>query len=92
GRLQRGSELGPWNEWHLLFDSGGEVPRVAWLSEDNGQFVLSLEAPLAERPPEAPGVGLPITVAGQRWQVAAVVNAALRAAEGELPRPPHAGR
>ncbi|TNY03374.1 DUF4178 domain-containing protein, partial [Escherichia coli] len=27
GRLQRGSELGPWNEWHLLFDSGGEVPR-----------------------------------------------------------------
>ncbi|MDP1271039.1 hypothetical protein, partial [Klebsiella pneumoniae] len=58
----------------------------------NGQFVLSLEAPLAERPPEAPGVGLPITVAGQRWQVAAVVNAALRAAEGELPRPPHAGR
>ncbi len=92
GRVQRGSELGNWNEWHLLFDAGSEPPRVAWLSEDNGQFVLSLEAPLAELPPEAPGLGLPLTVAGQRWQVAAAVDAELRAAEGELPRPPAAGR
>ncbi len=92
GRMQRGSELGNWNEWHLLFDTGGDATRIAWLSEDNGQFVISPEAPLAERPPEAPGVGLPLTVAGQRWQVAAVVDAALRAAEGELPRPPRAGR
>jgi len=92
GRVQRGSELGNWNEWHLMFDAGGDVPRVAWLSEDNGQFVLSLEAPLAEAPPESPTVGAPLTLAGQRWQVAAVVEAALRAAEGELPRPPKAGR
>jgi len=92
GRVQRGSELGNWNEWHLLFDVGGDTPRAAWLSEDNGQFVVSLEAPLAELPPEAPGLGLPLTVAGQRWQVAAIVQAALRAAEGELPRPPKAGR
>lgn len=92
GRVQRGSELGNWNEWHLLFDASGDPPRVAWLSEDNGQFVISLEAPLGETPPEAPGVGLPLTVAGQRWQVAAVVEAALRAAEGELPRPPKPGR
>lgn len=91
GRLQRGSELGNWNEWHLLFEAG-DTPRIAWLSEDNGQFVLSLEAPLQEAPPEAPAVGLPLTLAGQRWQVAAVVEAALRAAEGELPRPPQAGR
>jgi hypothetical protein len=92
GRVQRGSELGNWNEWHLLFDAGGDTPRVAWLSEDNGQFVLSLEAPLDEIPPDAPGVGLPLTLAGQRWQVAAVVQAAVRAAEGELPRPPKPGR
>ena len=92
GRVQRGSELGNWNEWHLLFDAGGDTPRVAWLSEDNGQFVLSLEAPLNETPPESPAVGQPLTVAGQRWQVAAVVDAALRAAEGELPRPPKPGR
>jgi hypothetical protein len=92
GRVQRGSELGRWNEWHLLFDAGGETPRVAWLSEDNGQFVLSLEAPLTETPPTDLQVGLPLTLAGQRWQVAAVVEAAVRAAEGELPRVPRAGR
>jgi ribosomal protein S27AE len=92
GRVQRGSELGNWNEWHLLFDAGAETPRVAWLSEDNGQFVISLEAPLTEAPPPNPQPGLPLTLAGQRWQVAAVVQAALRAAEGELPRPPRAGR
>lgn len=91
GRLQRGSDLGNWNEWHLLFDAG-ERQRVGWLSEDNGQFVLSLEAPLAEPPPQAPQPGLPLTLAGQRWQVAAVVQAAVRAAEGELPRVPRPGR
>ncbi|MFG6466026.1 DUF4178 domain-containing protein [Roseateles sp. BYS87W] len=91
GRVQRGSELGNWNEWHLLFDAG-EQTRTAWLSEDNGRFVLSLEAPLAETPPAQPQLGAPLTLAGQRWQVAAVIQAALRAAEGELPRPPRAGR
>lgn len=91
GRVQRGSELGNWNEWHLLFDAG-DTPRVAWLSEDNGQFVLSLEAPLTEAPPVQLQPGLPVTVAGLRWQVAADVQAAVRAAEGELPRVPRAGR
>jgi ribosomal protein S27AE len=90
GRVQRGSELGNWNEWHLLFDAS-DTPRVAWLSEDNGQFVLSLEAPLTETPPPQPQVGQPLTLAGQRWQVAAVIEAAVRAAEGELPRVPQAG-
>lgn len=90
GRVQRGSELGNWNEWHLLFEAG-EQQRVGWLSEDNGQFVLSLEAPLDELPPPEPQVGQPLTLAGQRWQVAAVVEAAVRAAEGELPRVPQAG-
>jgi hypothetical protein len=92
GRVQRGSALGHWNEWHLLFEADSDAPRVAWLSEDNGQFVLSLEAPLTEAPPPEPQVGAPLTLAGQRWQVAAVVDAAVRAAEGELPRPPKAGR
>ena len=91
GRVQRGSELGNWNEWHLLFDASGDTPRVAWLSEDNGQFVLSLEAPLTEAPPPQPQVGAPLTLAGQRWQVAAVVQAKVRAAEGELPRVPRDG-
>lgn len=90
GRVQRGSELGNWNEWHLLFEAGGQQ-RVGWLSEDNGQFVISLEAPLDQAPPPEPQVGQALTFAGQRWQVAAVVDADVRAAEGELPRPPQAG-
>jgi ribosomal protein S27AE len=91
GRLQRGSPAGNWNEWHLLFDAGAEPPRVAWLSEDNGQFVLSLEAPLTDALPPRYDIGAPLTLAGQHWQVAAIVPAALRAAEGELPHPPRAG-
>jgi hypothetical protein len=90
GRVQRGADLGNWNEWHLLFDADG-TPRVAWLSEDNGQFVLSFEAPLDEAPPPAPQVGQPLTLAGQRWQVAAVIQATVRSAEGELPRVPQDG-
>ncbi len=91
GRVQRGSPEGNWNEWHLLFDAGAGPPRVAWLSEDNGQFVLSLEAPLADALPPRYDIGAPLTLAGQRWQVSAIVPATLRAAEGELPRPPRAG-
>ncbi len=37
GRLQYAYEGGTWNEWHALFDNG----RSAWLSEDNGAYVLS---------------------------------------------------
>jgi len=94
GRLQRQAAGGNWNEWHLLFDSGGGTPRVAWLGEDNGSFVLSLEAPLDPAPPP-PGqlrIGGPLTLAGQLWQVAAIVQATLAAAQGELPRPPATGR
>ena len=32
------AKRGNWNEWHLLFDGGGEPPKVAWLSEDNGSL------------------------------------------------------
>jgi ribosomal protein S27AE len=94
GRVQRGSALGNWNEWHLLFDAGpdAERPRVGWLSEDNGRFVLSVESPFGDTPPSDPQLGLPLTLAGQRWQVAAIVEATVRAAEGELPRVPRAGR
>lgn len=90
GRLQLSGTDGNWNEWHLLFDSAADTPRVAWLSEDNGSFVLSFEAALTEPAPkpELLQIGGPLTLAGQRWQVAAVVPAQVRAAQGELPRPP----
>jgi hypothetical protein len=89
GRLQYGYEGGTWNEWHALFDNG----RSAWLSEDNGAYVLAFDGPL---PPGAPAdlgalrAGQQVHVAGRLWDVASVVRAKLIAAAGELPRPPRA--
>ena len=90
GRLQFGTEDGPWNEWHALFDNG----RNGWLSEDNGRYVFAFDLPT---PPDAPRpetlrVGLPVTVDGRRWSVGSVVSAKLLAAEGELIAPPPADR
>jgi len=94
GRLQMGYAEGNWNEWHALFDSGPNGPRSAWLSEDNGSFVLSFDAPLQdERPPQAHELvlGERLLLAGQSWSIAALTQARLLAAQGELPRPPDAG-
>ncbi len=86
GRLQYGYDGGTWNEWHALFDNG----RSAWLSEDNGAYVLAVDSP-----PPADAPQLDELRAGQRtladqrvWDVASVVRAHLIAAEGELPSPP----
>lgn len=89
GRLQLRYEGGTWNEWHALFDDG----RTAWLSEDNGRYVLGADLPLAEPAPPAASlqVGTQQVIAGQPWFVASVTPVTLAAAEGELPRPPEAG-
>ena len=86
GRLQYGYADGTWNEWHALFDNG----RSAWLSEDNGAYVIALDAPL---PADAPApatlrAGQRVLADGRAWDVASVVNAHLIAAQGELPTPP----
>ena len=86
GRLQYGYEGGTWNEWHALFDNG----RSAWLSEDNGAYVVSFDAPL---PPDAPPLdglqpGMRVLADGRAWDVASVQRAHLIAAQGELPSPP----
>ena len=90
GRLQFGEAQGSWNEWHVLFDSG----RSAWLSEDNGSFVLAFDAPLNERLPQAHELvlGTQQVLAGQPWTVAALTMAKPLAAQGELPRPPRLGQ
>jgi hypothetical protein len=93
GRLQYGTEDGPWNEWRALFDNG----RDGWLSEDNGRYVFAfdLETPDDAPAPAALGglqVGLPLTVGGRRWSVASVVQARPIAAEGELRAPPPADK
>ncbi|MDO9071806.1 MAG: DUF4178 domain-containing protein [Rubrivivax sp.] len=86
GRLQYGYEAGTWNEWHALFDNG----RSAWLSEDNGAYVIAFDA---ARPGDAPALdglraGQRVLADGRAWDVASVVRARLIAAQGELPAPP----
>lgn len=86
GRLQYGYDGGAWNEWHALFDNG----RSAWLSEDNGAYVIAFDAP---RPGDAPALaglraGTRVLADGRAWDVASVVRAKLIAAQGELPMPP----
>jgi len=93
GRLQYAYADGTWNEWHVLFDAAGAAgaPRSAWLSEDNGAYVLAFD--VVPAPPDLPPAaelhaGERRLVAGSAWSVASIVRARLLAAEGELPRPP----
>ncbi|HYP31692.1 MAG TPA: DUF4178 domain-containing protein [Burkholderiaceae bacterium] len=90
GRLQFGTDDGPWNEWHALFDNG----RSGWLSEDNGRYVFAFDAavPAGAPLPEQLQAGAPVTVDGRPWRVASVVRAKLLAAQGELVQPPPSDR
>lgn len=95
GRLQYAYADGTWNEWHVLFDGTGADGSLksAWLSEDNGAYVLSFDLPT---PPDLPTpqelhAGMRRVLGSNVWSVASVVQAKLLAAEGELPRPPLIG-
>ena len=91
GRLQLKYAQGSWNEWHVLFDaSGGAPPRSGWLSEDNGSFVLSFEAPLQGQAPRVGDLiaGSQQIVNGMGWQVASHEDVTVAAAQGELPHAP----
>jgi len=91
GRLQYRYADGTWNEWHALFESGPELQKSGWLSDDNGRYVVAFDAPLQTPvpPPENLQPGAPLTVNGESWSVASVVAAKLIAAQGELPRRPN---
>lgn len=93
GRLQYRYEGGVWNEWHALFDRADGPPRTAWLSEDNGAYVLSFEQPAPQVVPDVADLqpGLRRQVGLAMWSVASVQRVTLGAAQGELPRPPPAG-
>ena len=91
GRLQYRYADGTWNEWHALFETGPDLQKSGWLSEDNSGFVVSFDAPLQTPLPPAENLrpGAPLTVNGESWSVASVVAAKLIAAQGELPRRPN---
>jgi ribosomal protein S27AE len=90
GRLQVGTESGPWNEWHALFGQGSDPQRAGWLSEDNGAYVFAFDAaPPADAPaPASLRAGQALQIGGIAWSVASSVRAHLIAAQGELPSPP----
>lgn len=97
GRLQYSYAEGTWNEWHALFDGAANssaAPRSAWLSEDNGAYVLAFDAALpAELQSAATALqnlrpGQTLQAEGRSWSVASVQRAQLLAAQGELPRAP----
>ena len=100
-----GYEGGTWNEWHALLEQsraeqykqdeqGEQAPRSAWLSEDNGAYVLAFDAPLPGDAPkdeaalDALRAGQRMLADGRAWDVASVQRARLIAAEGELPAAP----
>ncbi len=90
GRLQYGYSGGTWNEWHALFDDGHDIQRSAWLSEDNGAYVIAFDAPLPGDAPklETLSAGQRVLADGRAWDVASVTRARLIAAQGELPTAP----
>jgi hypothetical protein len=94
GRLQYRYGDGTWNEWHALFQSGAELQKSGWLSDDNGRYVVAFDAPLRTGVPPAENLrpGAPLTVNDEGWTVASVVAAKLIAAQGELPRRPNLER
>ena len=90
GRLQYGFDGGTWNEWHALFDNGADGQRSAWLSEDNGAYVIAFDAPLPSDAPALEGLraGQRVLADGRAWDVASITRAKPIAAQGELPSPP----
>lgn len=92
GRLQYRYADGTWNEWHALFDDA--AGKSAWLSEDNGRYVIAFEAPLdiAVPPNIAMKPGAQYIINGQSWSVASVTPTKLIAAQGELPYKPNLER
>lgn len=90
GRLQYGYAGGTWNEWHALFDNAGDSQKSAWLSEDNGAYVIAFDALLPADAPSVDGLRASqrVLADGRAWDVASVTRAKLIAAQGELPQPP----
>ncbi len=94
GRLQYAWTGGAWNEWHCAFDQPNEAGNTtAWLSEDNGQYVLVRDKVLA-RTPELAGLraGASTAFEGKRYQITAVTLVHLSGAQGELPKMPALNR
>ncbi|MDD0814000.1 DUF4178 domain-containing protein [Curvibacter sp. HBC28] len=89
GRLQYQSPTGVWTEWVAWFDDGSQ----AFLSEDNGAYVMARPRELQRDMPPASAfrVGATTAVEGQPYTVAFNGQVSLRSAQGELPKMPPLG-
>lgn len=83
GRIQLKYSQGLWNEWHLMFDD----MRTGWLSEANGEYVVSFVHPVQEPLPpfESLEPGGRLTLASRAWTVTDIEEAECIAGQGELP-------
>ena len=90
GRLQYKYAEGTWTEWYALRDDGSS----AYLSEDNGAYVLATPVPTPATLPAASAfrVGASTAISGQRFAVASNSSVMLLSAQGELPRLPQLGQ
>ena len=82
GVLRKARERVRWNEWFLLFDDGD----TGWLGEGNGEFSLFKGGAL-EWPHPRPKLGRTVEIAGKSWVPTEVAEAAIVAADGNLPEP-----
>lgn len=83
GRIQLRYRQGVWNEWHLLFDN----QESGWLSEANGNYVLTFPSPAPENIPAFAELeaGRSLQLHGQAFQIVNKETATCIAGEGELP-------
>ena len=90
GRLQYKYGEGSWTEWHAVLVDGSS----AYLSEDNGAYVVSTPLTTASTIPEAGyfRVGATTALNGQSFSVASNSQVALMSAQGELPHLPPLGQ
>ncbi|RME93033.1 MAG: DUF4178 domain-containing protein [Candidatus Hydrogenedentota bacterium] len=80
GRIQLHYALGFWNEWHL--DLNGES---AWLSESNGNYVISKKVEALVPKAEELKVYSYVDIAGKAFYVKDIQEATCISAQGELP-------
>ena len=90
GRLQYKYAEGSWTEWHAVLDDGSN----AFLSEDNGAYVVSVPLLIGRELPSAEQfrVGATTAIKGKSFSVASNNQVALLSAQGELPRLPLQGQ
>ena len=90
GRLQYKYAEGTWTEWYAVFADGSS----AYLSEDNGAYVLAAPQAAPANLPAAKDfkVGANANISGQPFAVASNQQVMLLSAQGELPHLPELGQ